>query len=244
MTSSLASVLTPERILFLPVLWISLICHEVGHAYAAYLAGDDTARLQGRLSFNPLHHMDPVGTVVIPILQIFVGIPLIGWAKPVPINPARFRAGYWRIVVALAGVTMNLTLLATSLIVYKVAIVAGWVPGVESLQRGAPAPEGPGAMVALVLQLGILLNLSLTLFNLLPIPPLDGSHIFLYFIRTRDSVAFYIFAFLERFGFIILLLLVFTRTIGQILWPILESAYFAMSYVSGIPIYLLFPRNL
>lgn len=240
MTSSI----TAEHVLFLPVLWFSLICHEVGHAYAAYRAGDDTARLEGRLSFNPLRHMDPIGTVLIPILQVFVGIPLIGWAKPVPINPSRFRAGYWRIVVALAGVTMNLTLLVTSLIVYKLALVTGLVPGIESLQRGVPAPEGTGAMTALILQLAILLNISLTLFNLLPIPPLDGSHIFLYFIRTRDSVAFHAFAFLERFGFMILLMLVLTGAIGKVLWPILGAAYSAMEFVSGIPIELLFPRNL
>ena len=101
--------MTADQILLIPVLLLGLVLHEIGHAYAAYLAGDDTARLQGRISLNPFVHIDPIGTVLIPIVAIWTGFPFIGWAKPVPINPRFFKKPYWNLIVSLAGVSINLS---------------------------------------------------------------------------------------------------------------------------------------
>jgi len=208
----------PENILIFPVLLFSIICHEAGHAYAAYRGGDDTARLQGRMSLNPMAHIDPIGTLLIPILQLLWGIPLIGWAKPVPVNPLRLRSARWGIVVSLAGVAANLCLAVSAVVVLRVLF---WVrPTSFWLAEGAEGELTLGLVVFRILLYFVIINLLLLLFNLLPIPPLDGSHVLLYFIRTRDSVAFRVFEFLERFGFIILLLLVFTGRIRYVLGPL------------------------
>jgi len=214
---------SPERILVLPVLLFSIICHEIGHAYAAYRGGDDTARLQGRLSLNPMAHIDPIGTILIPILQLFGNIPLIGWAKPVPVNPLRLRSAKWDLVVSLAGVAVNLGLAIGAIVLLRILF---WVlPSSFWSSGGADGEMSIGMAVFLMLLYGVVINFSLMVFNLLPIPPLDGSHILLHFIRTRDSLAFRVFEFLERFGFIILLVLVFTGRIRYVLGPLFWSVY-------------------
>jgi Zn-dependent protease len=218
-----------QGILTLPVLWFSLICHEVAHAYAAYRAGDDTARLQGRISLDPRAHLDPVGTILIPIIQIFspVSLPLFGWAKPVQINPLRFRCGKWRIIVALAGVTVNLALVLVAVLLLKLFMVSGLA------SRMSPNMQEFNVFDMLYFVLGrfMLLNLVLMLFNLLPIPPLDGSHVVLYFIRTRDSVAFRVFEFMERYSFIILILLLYTNALKYIFLPAFWVFYLFLDLV-------------
>jgi len=223
-----------QGILTLPVLWFSLICHEVAHAYAAYRGGDDTARLMGRISFDPRAHLDPVGTILIPIIMILspVGLPLIGWAKPVPINPNRFKSGKWKIIVALAGVTVNLALVLVAIVLIKLFLVFGLDSHMSPQMKDFNAFD----TVFFVLKRFMLLNLVLMLFNLLPIPPLDGSHVLLYFIRTRDSVAFRVFEFLERYSFIVLILFVYSGIFQYVLAPFFYVFALFMEYVMRIPL--------
>ena len=148
-----------DRLLLLIPLALSLSVHEWAHAYAAHRLGDDTARLLGRLTLNPIAHVDPIGTVLLPLL----GVPF-GWAKPVPINPIRFRGVSMRIGLvwtAAAGPLSNAVLAAAS--IAALAALAG------TGAAGDPAVD--------LLSTFALLNVILCLFNLLPIPPLDGSRI-------------------------------------------------------------------
>lgn len=151
------------------VLLLSLSFHESAHAWAALKMGDDTAEKLGRISMNPLAHIDPIGTFLIPVYQIFGGgIPLMGWAKPTPYEPSRFARGIslrrGHISVAAAGPISNLILAVVFAFGYfifkRVDIPASLVPPVRHF-----------------LGTGIVMNIGLAIFNLLPIPPLDGSHV-------------------------------------------------------------------
>ncbi len=188
-----------QRILALPVLLFSIVVHEVAHAYIAFRAGDDTAALQGRLTLNPLAHLDPIGTVVIPIIQFFgPGLPLIGWAKPVPVNPLRFRSSEWDIFVSLAGPGSNLVLVALAAVLMKLAVLTGLIsaPGMEWL--------------FVVLMFFITINVCLAIFNLIPIPPLDGSHVVQRFLIAARSPLADRYAAIAPYGYIILLLILFS----------------------------------
>lgn len=151
--------LAERLVVFIPLL-LSLTVHEWAHAYAAWRLGDDTARALGRMTLDPLAHIDPVGTLVLPLL----GIPF-GWAKPVPVEPVRFRRGLdMRVgltIVAAAGPAANLVL----------AIGCGGLLAVLA-RVGA---DGPTARA--LLESAALLNVALAVFNLLPVPPLDGSRV-------------------------------------------------------------------
>lgn len=158
-----------ERIAaFIPVL-LSLTVHEWAHAWAATRLGDDTARLQGRLSLNPIDHIDPIGTLLLPLM----GVPF-GWAKPVPINPLRFRTTVSMpmgvLLTAAAGPISNLILAGLSALGLA-ALATAYGPALQSSFY-----PGLGAVVEL-LRWVVIINLLLAVFNLLPIPPLDGSRI-------------------------------------------------------------------
>lgn len=149
-------------VVFIPLL-LSLSVHEWAHAFAAWMLGDDTARLQGRLSVNPLVHIDPIGTLILPLL----GVPF-GWAKPVPFEPVRFRRSVnmhlGTLLVAAAGPISNLCIAFISAIALTFMV-------------SQPAFAATQKPLLSLLQSLVGLNLILALFNLLPIPPLDGSHI-------------------------------------------------------------------
>lgn len=153
-----------ESLIMLIPLVLSLSVHEWAHAWSAYKLGDDTAQRLGRMTLNPISHIDPIGTILLPLL----GVPF-GWAKPVPVNPARFgrkvsmRAGM--MITASAGPVSNIVLAVGCTVVLGLAIRFA-----EGLLRSQPA-------LGLLLQHGIGLNLVLAIFNLLPIPPLDGSRV-------------------------------------------------------------------
>lgn len=154
----------------LPVLIFSVVVHEVAHGWVARMQGDHTAEMLGRLTLNPIPHLDPLGSVLVPGLLAAVGAPVLGWAKPVPVNPRNFR-NYKRgdILVSLAGVAANfaLAIVLTIILAILVRLVGGGVGA------GAIPP-----VVVKMLLFGIQINFILILFNLLPIPPLDGSHVF------------------------------------------------------------------
>lgn len=144
------------------VLVASLTVHEMAHAWTASRLGDPTARRMGRVSLNPLVHIDPLGTVLLPLLAVASGLPLIGWARPVPVDP-RALAEPRRdlILVAAAGPAMNLLVAASAALVWRLGA------------RGLP--YGPVGWAAASLELAVHLNLLLALFNLVPVPPLDGG---------------------------------------------------------------------
>lgn len=162
---------------FVPVL-LSLTVHEWAHAASAYKLGDDTAAMAGRLTLNPFAHMDLLGTVIVPILQLVgSGTVLFAWAKPVPVNPARFsrkvsmRTG--SVLVSAAGPASNLLIALSIVVGVGLAVRFGGV-------------EGMNEIFARV----FLLNVALAVFNLLPIPPLDGSHVLHGLLPTRAAAAY------------------------------------------------------
>lgn len=174
------------------ILLFSLSVHESAHAWMASRLGDQTARMVGRISLNPADHIDPIGTLLIPAIAIFGPLPpfhftilsglLIGWAKPTPVNSRNFRK-FVRDdnLVTLAGPASNLLLVLIAFLI--LAVLAAVIPGGHQIAKvtmegGMVVGINPTLQAVLILcQLAILINLSLCVFNLLPIPPLDGSHV-------------------------------------------------------------------
>ena len=152
------------HLVWLVALWLSLAVHEWAHAWSAYRLGDDTAARLGRMTLDPLAHVDPVGTLLLPLL----GVPF-GWAKPVPVNPARFHRGVsLRTGIALTAAAGPMANLALVLIAVSALVAIG---------ARNPAWVAAGAAPRLLLETIALLNLSLAIVNLLPVPPLDGSRV-------------------------------------------------------------------
>lgn len=167
-----------------PVLLFAMVAHEYAHGYAAYRFGDPTAQQLGRLTWNPAKHIDPFMTIVLPLMMYFAtsGRMIFGGAKPVPVNPRNYT-NYRRgdIVVSLAGVTTNL---AIALLSVPLIIALAY------LGRALPGVAAPIGIFQLMLAIGISVNLTLMMFNLLPIPPLDGSHVFKYLLPPQWSLAY------------------------------------------------------
>jgi len=195
-----------ELILSLIAIFSAIVLHEVAHGYVAYRLGDPTAKSRGRLTLNPLAHVDPIGTLLVPgVLAILrfvfnVNVLLIGWAKPVPINPAYFRnPARGTLYVALAGPGTNfaLALLGTALFRGLSAVIPDATIGVGFTGNLVQ-------WLAYLLAMFVLYNLVLGFFNLVPIPPLDGSHVLLYFLPPNGRR---ILLSLERYGMIIVIAL-------------------------------------
>lgn len=187
-------------------LLFSLTVHESAHAYSAHLMGDDTAKRLGRISLNPIAHIDPVGTVIIPLFQIFfpASIPLFGWAKPVPINPLNFRDREGGIsIVSFAGPLSNLVLMVIAVVLYKI------VSHVPALAASQP--------LRLFLYYLAAINLILAVFNLIPVPPLDGSGVLAKFIGLRNYENYV--NKIGPYGFIILLGLLYFNIFDIIFRP-------------------------
>jgi len=191
----------------LPVM-LAIVLHEVAHGWVAYRLGDDTAKWLGRLTLNPLKHVDPIGTILIPVILLVSGSPfLFGYAKPVPINFRKLhnprRDMVW---VALAGPLTNLSLALASTILLAIAV---------NLGSAAPWLAEP---LALMCQASILINLVLFLFNLLPLPPLDGGRVAVGLLPGNLA---YGLSKLEPYGFIIIVALLLLGVLQDVLGPLL-----------------------
>ncbi len=182
------------------------------------MEGDPTAQSLGRISLNPLVHIDPIGTVVLPLLMIFTGVPLIGWAKPTPVNPRYFKnLKRGQIIVSGAGPVSNLLLaiLFTAVLFVAVRLIS------------EPTSTHP---VILFLGLGVQLNVLLAIFNLVPLPPLDGSHIFQW--GLPNGLGHRYIQVIGPYGGFILLALVMTGALFKVLSPITNSVVrFLYSFV-------------
>ena len=203
-----------EFLYALPVLLLSMVAHEYAHGYTALKQGDPTARDMGRLTLNPLKHIDPFFTVLMPVVVFLAsgGRVIFGGAKPVPVNPANYR-DHRRgdLIVSSAGIVVNLILFVVCLVAsVAVGAVAGLLPG------------GWGVLAALqrMLLWGVWLNLLLAFFNLIPVPPLDGSHLLYHVLPLRWQQSYRRFA---RYGVLVLMAVILMMP--QALWIMLTPAF-------------------
>ncbi len=205
----------------LPVLF-AITLHEAAHAFVAYRCGDTTAKMFGRLSLNPIRHVDPIGTLVLPLL---IGVLtqfnfVIGYAKPVPINanqlknPRRDMA-----LVALAGPTSNLLMALFWAGCFKIATLFH------------PESSTPALFLLASARAGMLINLVLAFLNLLPLPPLDGSRVVSVLLPTRQAIAY---SKIEPYGFFILIGLMFTGVLSAVLTPLISAAYSFLIYIFSL----------
>jgi len=189
------------------VLLFSLTIHEMAHAWTADRLGDPTARLLGRVSLNPLVHADPIGTVLFPLIAMFTGVPLIGWAKPVPVNVRQLRhhrRDY--VLVAAAGPASNLLLALAS------AIALSILP-VSPQTLGEPNVSAP---LAALLSQAMRLNVLLAVFNMIPIPPLDGGNVLAGLLPYRLAASF---NRMRPYGFLLLYALIASGGFDYLIAP-------------------------
>lgn len=194
------------------VLIMSVVIHEVSHGYAAYSLGDRTAQYEGRLTLNPLSHLDPIGSLLVPLVMVIAGGPIFGWARPVPYNPYNLSNQKWGpAYVAAAGPLSNIA----------IAVIFG------ILIRFSAFFSLPDQFVQAAVTV-VLINVVLAFFNIIPIPPLDGSKILFAVLPPRW---FHIQQTLERYGFFLVILFIF------VLWRFfLPFVFFIFSLITGIPL--------
>jgi Zn-dependent protease len=213
-------------ILLAPILLFSMVAHEYAHGYAALKQGDTTAYMLGRLTWNPLPHIDPFMTIVLPLLTFIGshGTMAFGGAKPVPVvtrNYRDFKRG--DIIVSLAGVATNLVIAVACVpLIIVVGVVGSAVPAVATT----------GAIIQTMLRFGIVINLSLMAFNLLPIPPLDGSHVFKYLLPPAWALNY------QRVGRQGLLILIVLLTFGR---PLLNLWFAPVFFLDTMATRAVFP---
>ncbi len=200
-----------DILIWLPAILIGLTFHEYAHGRVAYMLGDDTAYHQGRLTLNPLPHIDWMGFFMLIIFKF-------GWAKPVQVNPLNFNRNIsmkrGMMLVSLAGPVMNILLALVGMILYR------YIQPFQELEWGSYA-------VALLMPL-IQINLILAAFNLIPVPPLDGSKILAGLLPDSGARLMYS---LEQYGPIILILLIITGLTGKLLWPLAQGIYSVLYYI-------------
>jgi Zn-dependent protease len=206
-----------EGLIQFVTLIIMLTFHEFGHAWMASKCGDDTAKSEGRVSLNPLVHIDPIGTVLLPLLMIFLpsgmGAFLLGWAKPVPVNPNNLRNPKLDdVLITMAGPWMNLLLAVALMGVAKIGLMTNVEPLVQFCFSA------------------VILNLALFFFNLLPIPPLDGSHI----MRVAVGMSYETYFQIARFGFLIIIVVINLPPVAGLLGYLIQSSATIMASWFGI----------
>jgi Zn-dependent protease len=197
----------PALLIALLVLIFSLTIHEAAHAWSASRLGDDTARRLGRVSLNPVVHTDPIGTLLLPLIAMTSGAPVIGWAKPTPVNTANLRRPRWdHILVTVAGPVSNL-MIAVVAAVALVVLPAG-APSFSEVEVARP--------LAMIATEALRLNVLLAVFNMLPIPPLDGGQIIMALLPPGIALRL---RFLYQYGFLILMALLITGVLGSLIGP-------------------------
>ncbi len=198
----------------LPVIF-AITVHEAAHGYVARYFGDMTAQLEGRITLNPINHIDPIGTILVPALTMFAGGILFGWAKPVPVDFGKLRNPKRDMLwVAAAGPASNLVMAILWAVVFGFA---------------AHAPAAFVTPLAYMAQAGIMINVVLLVLNLLPLPPLDGGRIAVSLLPNHLA---YQFSKLERFGFIILIVLLFTGVLSQIMMPFIKGTIWLIGAIT------------
>lgn len=214
----------PEIICQLIAFGLAIAVHESAHAWAADRCGDPTARLLGRITLNPIKHVDPIGTVFFPLMLAVVGAPVFGWAKPVPVVTRNLRnLRRSSALVAAAGPAANLTLAASA-----VAVLLGFklfLPGFNQLlasllYTGAAGTPGVAAPLVYLLFSLALVNLVLAIFNLIPIPPADGSQLVAAALPAPLAESY---GQLQRFGFLIFLALLWVGAFGWLFRPFVTA---------------------
>lgn len=208
-----------SKLIIYMIVWLFAVsAHEAAHAWMSLKFGDDTAEKLGRVTLNPVPHIDPIGTLLLPIIGFVVGysggmagLPLIMWGKPTPVNPLRWtNKKLANIMVSLAGIGVNLIIAIIFSVIIKITIAYG-------IFNNTNVREGVMGAVFLLLYSMIFLNVALAVFNLLPFPPLDGSKALQSLLP--DSFEPY-FELLEQYGFLILIVLLQLGVIGFIAGPI------------------------
>jgi len=203
----LAQLDIPYLLISFAVLIFSLTVHEAAHAWSASRLGDDTARRLGRVSLNPVVHVDPIGTLLLPLVAIIGNLPIIGWAKPTPVNPRNLghpRRDY--VLVTAAGPGSNLLIAVTAALALHLIPAAN--PASEGLDVSSP-------LSALAIQL-VDINLLLAVFNMIPVPPLDGGRVLMGLLPPRLAIPY---NRVGRFGFIIIYALMLTGALGALIGP-------------------------
>nr|AAP58571.1 putative zinc-dependent protease [uncultured Acidobacteriota bacterium] len=219
-----------QFILYMVALIFSLSVHESAHAWMSNRFGDDLARLQGRISLNPAVHVDPIGTLLFPAIAFFTHLPIIGWAKPTPVNPLKWRnkrvANFW---VSAAGVISNAFIAIVAGVLMRVLYEVNVVQLYMSPYYGLGAEATGGSIIAeggaKLLSGFFTLNIALAIFNLIPVPPLDGSKILASILPSSFDEAL---ETLERFGFLLLMVLMFTGVfnfIFRVIMPLVSYPF-------------------
>ncbi|MFW2373087.1 MAG: site-2 protease family protein [Gammaproteobacteria bacterium] len=200
-------------------LLLAISLHEAAHGWAADKLGDATARMLGRLTANPLKHVDPVGTVLVPIMMFVILGFAFGWAKPVPVDVRNFKNPQKDMaLVALAGPMANLimAMLWTLLLVFSIKML----------------PQGNLAnMLGIMANIGVVINLILMTLNLLPIPPLDGSRVLSGILPRNQAIAF---NKIEPYGMWIIIFLLVSGILGKILWPMVQAIQLTLYSILGL----------
>ena len=211
-------------LLILLVILISMTIHEMMHAYMGYALGDDTAKAGGRLTLNPLKHIDPFMTIMLPLLLAISGLPVFGGAKPVPFNPHRVRYGDWgAALVALAGPLTNLLI---AFLAFGIGVVSGLIVEGGLLQRG---------MGGDILSAVIFVNLGFFVFNMLPIPPLDGSRVVY---AVAPEMVRRGMEFIEQYGivfvFVLVLIMSGSGVLGSVMMGGIDGIIHGFRFIFGV----------
>jgi Zn-dependent protease len=206
-------------LIFLVTLLLAISAHEAAHAWMSSKYGDETARMLGRVTLNPISHTDPIGTLLIPVVGFILGamggalasIPLIGWGKPTPVNPRNWtNYKQANVMVSIAGILANLIIAIIAFTIIKILMATGTLTIYDAVGQ----TQNP---IGILLNMMLFLNVSLAIFNLLPFPPLDGSKVLATFLPADWQPVLDV---LEQYGFMILLLLMYMGFIRAIMYPV------------------------